>query len=320
MSLIARPASFSATRAGSDGTVDEILHERLEFRARELQRQVLGTRGVRRDVRQVDLGLLAGRQLDLGLLRRFLQALHCKRVLAHVDAALLLELGRDVVDHAAVEVLAAEEGVAVRGQDLELALAVDVSDLDDRDVEGAAAEVIDRDLAVLALLVHAIRESCRGRLIDDAPHVEAGDAASVLGRLALRVVEIRGHSDHGIGDGLAEVILGRLLHLHENARRDFRRRHVLALGLEPGVAVLGAHDLVGLERNVLLDDRVLETAPDQALHRMERVLRIGDRLALGRLANLDLAVLREGDDRRSRAVALAVLDDLGRTALHDCHA
>ena len=53
-----------------------------------------------------------------------------------------------VVDDALVEVFTAEEGVAVGGQHFELLLAIDVGDLDDRDVEGAAAEVIDGDLAV----------------------------------------------------------------------------------------------------------------------------------------------------------------------------
>ena len=116
----------------------------------------------------------------------FLQALQRQHVLRQVDAAILLELGNDVVDDALVEVLAAEEGVAIGRQHLELLLAVDVGDLDDRDVERAAAEVIDRDLAVaLAALVEAERERSRGRFVDDALDVEAGDAAGVLGRLAL---------------------------------------------------------------------------------------------------------------------------------------
>ena len=53
----------------------------------------------------------------------------------------LLELVRQVVDDARVEVLAAQEGVAVGRLHLEDA----VADLEDRDVEGAAAEVVDRD-------------------------------------------------------------------------------------------------------------------------------------------------------------------------------
>jgi molecular chaperone DnaK len=64
-----------------------------------------------------------------------------EHVLGEVDALLLLELGDDVVDQPLVEVLAAEERVAVRGQHLELFFAVDFGDLDDGNVERAAAAV-----------------------------------------------------------------------------------------------------------------------------------------------------------------------------------
>ena len=63
--------------------------------------------------------------------------------LAQVDALLLLELVGQIVDEPHVEVFAAEEGVAVGRLHLEHA----VADFEDRDVEGAAAEVVDRDRA-----------------------------------------------------------------------------------------------------------------------------------------------------------------------------
>src|SRR6267143_146482 len=72
-----------------------------------------------------------------------------EHVLGEVDALVLLEFGHDVVDEALVEVLAAEEGVAVGGEHLELLLALDVGDLDERDVERAAAQVVDGNLHVL---------------------------------------------------------------------------------------------------------------------------------------------------------------------------
>jgi hypothetical protein len=59
---------------------------------------VLRTGLVGRDERQVDLGLVRGRQLDLGLLGRLLQALQRQLVLAQIDALLLLELVGQVVD------------------------------------------------------------------------------------------------------------------------------------------------------------------------------------------------------------------------------
>ena len=63
--------------------------------------------------------------------------------------------------------------------------------------------------------------------------------------------------------------------------------------------------------DVLLHHLVLELAADQALDREQGVLRVRDRLALGRLADEHFAVLGEGDDRRRRAIALAVLDHRG---------
>ena len=92
------------------------------------------------------------RQLDLGLLGGFLQALQGELVVAQVDALLLLEFIGEVGDELHVEVFAAEERVAVRRLHLEHA----VADLEDRDVERAAAEVVDRDGL-------AIPSSCRGR-------------------------------------------------------------------------------------------------------------------------------------------------------------
>ena len=53
-----------------------------------------------------------------------------------------------------------------------------------------------------------------------------------------------------------------------------------------------------------------------ALHREERVARIGDRLALGDLADEALAARREADDGRSRPPALAGGDDPGLPAFH----
>ena len=256
------------------------------------------------DERQVDLGLRGRGQLDLGLFGSLFQALQRELVVAQVDALLLLELVGQIVDQTHVEVFAAEEGVAIGRLHLEHA----VADLEDRDVEGAAAEVVDRDGAGLGL-VEAVGQRGRGRLVDDAQHFEAGDLAGVLGGLALGVVEVGGNGDDGLVDLLAEMGFRGLLHLLQDEGGDLRGRIGLAVGLDPGVAVGGLDDLVGDELLVLLDHRVVVAAADQALHREEGSLGIGHRLALGGLADEALAIIAERDDRRRRAHAFGVLDD-----------
>ena len=179
---------------------------------------MLGPRLVGRDVRQVDLGLLRRGQLDLGLLGRFLEPLQCQHVVLEVNALVLLEFGDDVVDHPLVEVLAAEERVAVGGQHLELVFLVDDRDFNDRDIERPAAQVVDRDLAVAFLLIEPECERRGCGLVDDPFDLESGDLARVLGRLPLRVVEIRGNGDDGLGHFLTEIIFGRLFHLTQDFR------------------------------------------------------------------------------------------------------
>ena len=101
---------------------------------------------------------------------------------------------------------------------------------EDRDVERTAAEVEHADL-FLALLVEAVGQRGRGRLVDDAGDFEAGDLAGVFGGLALGVVEVGRDGDHGLVDLVTEVGLGRLLELAEHLGRDFGRRDFLSPAL-----------------------------------------------------------------------------------------
>ena len=298
--------------AGLDRLLDQVLDQLLQLGAADLHGQMLRARGIGRDERQIDLGLHRRGQLDLGLLGRLLEALQRQAVVPQIDPVLLLELVGHVVDQALVEVLAAEERVAVGRLHLEHA----VADLEDRHVERAAAEVVDRDRLVLAL-VHAVGEGGRGRLVDDPDHVEAGDLAGVLGRLALAVVEVGRDGDHRLLDRHAEIALGGRLHLLQNLGADLRRRLLLVAHLHPGVAIVGADDLVGHHVHVLADDRVLEAPTDQALDREQRVLGVGYGLPLRRHADQHLAVLGVGHHRGGRAHPLLVLDHAGVLALHD---
>ena len=120
---------------------------------------------------------------------------------ARIGVELLLELLRGPVDEAVVPVLAAEPHVALDGEDLEALLA----ELHERDVEGAAAEVVDEHgLAAFpsaAVRLHGVGERRGGGFIDDVEDVEPRDLAGVHRRLAAGVVEVRGHGDDAALDG-----------------------------------------------------------------------------------------------------------------------
>src|SRR5450631_3618236 len=87
-----------------------------------------------------------------------------------------------------VEVVAAEGRVAVGREDLE----DPARELQDRYVEGAAAEIEDREGA-LGSVIETVRDGGGGGLVQQAQHVQARELRRVLRRLALRIVEIRGH-------------------------------------------------------------------------------------------------------------------------------
>jgi len=272
---------------------------------------VLRTGGVCSDVRQVDVGRLAGGQLDLGFFSGFFQTLHGQGVALQVHAGFFLELVDEVVDQADVEVFATQESVAVGSQYFELVLAVDFSDLDDRHVEGTATQVVD-DHGVVALgLVHAVGQCGCGWFVDDAFYVETCDATGILGGLALAVVEVGRHGDDRFSHCLAEVIFGGFLHFLQDFGGNLWRSHFLAVHFHPGVAVVSLDDLVRDHLDVFLHDFFVETTADQTLYRVQGVVRVGDGLALGRLANQDFAVVGVSDDRWGGTSAFSVLDDLG---------
>ena len=174
---------------------------------------MLGTTGIGCNVRQVDIGLLAGGQLDLGLFSSFLQTLHGKRVAAQINTLVLFEFIRQVIDQTLVEVFTTQEGITVGGQHFELMLTVDFGNFNNGNIEGAATQIVHGDLYITALLVHTVGQRRGGGLVDDSLDVQAGNFTGVLGRLALGVVEIGRHGDNRFGNFFTEIVFRRLFHL-----------------------------------------------------------------------------------------------------------
>ena len=137
----------------------------------------------------------------------------------------------------------------------------------------------------------------------------------VLGGLALRVVEVGRHGDHGLGDLLAQIGFGGFLQLGQNHRRNLGRRILLALNLDARVAVVARDHLIGHQLHLFA--HFVEAASHEALDRINRVFRVGDRLALGHLAHQPLAALGERDHRRRGPATFLVRDDGRLAAFHD---
>ena len=307
--------------AGRNGALDQVINQAFQLGARELQVQVLGARRIGRDVGQVDVGLGGVGQLNLGFFSGFLQALQGQHVLGQVHALLFFELANDVVDDALVKVFTAQEGVAVGGQHFKLLFAVHIGNFDDGHVKRAAAQVVHGNLAVaLACFVQAKSQGRRGGFVDDALDFQASDAASILGGLALGIVEVGGHGDHGLGHFFAQEVLGGFLHFAQHFSRNLRRCQLLVAHLHPGIAVVGLDDLEGGQVQVFLNFFFVKLAANQTLGRKDGVARVGHGLALGRSTHQNFTVFLVSDDRRRGAGTLAVFNHAGGVAFHDGHA
>ena len=252
---------------------------------------MLRTGGVRGDERQVDVTAHAAGQLDLRFLGSLAQALHRHAVAGQIHAGLRLEARDHPVDNLLIEVVAAETVVTGSRQHLLHA----VAHLDDRHIEGAAAQVIHHDL-LIGLFVDTVGERCRRRLVDDTLDIQSRNLAGVLGRLALRVAEICRDGDDRLGHLIAEICLRVLLQLRQDHSGDLLRGVVLAVN---GHLVRRAH---------------------LSLDGGNGALGVRDRLLLCNAADDAFAVLLECHNRRRGARAFGVGDDDSLAALNNGNA
>ena len=123
--------------------------------------------------------------------------------------------------------------------------------------KNVSAEIVDRDRAAL-LLVKPIGER-RPRLLDDAQRFKPTILPASL--VAWRWASLKYAGT--LFDLLAQMRLGRLLHFLQNEGRDPRARIGFAVGLEPGIAVGGANNLIGNKLLVFVDHRVVVATSNQ---------------------------------------------------------
>jgi NAD-specific glutamate dehydrogenase len=119
-----------------------------------------------------------------------------------------------------IEVVTTERRIAARGNDFEHTL----RQTQQRDVERATAQVVDR-VQAFGRVVQAVGNSGGGRLVDQAQHIQASELRSVFRRLALRVIEVGRHGDHGAEQVIGvEAVFGALAQRSEDLGRDLDRR------------------------------------------------------------------------------------------------
>ena len=114
--------------------------------------------------------------------------------------------GEEPVDQQLVEVLAAEMVVAGGGAHLDHA----IEQLENRNVERAAAQVEHEEPRIRAFLVDAVGERGSGRFVQQTLDLEPGELPGAPRGLSLLVVEIGRDGDHRIRDRLRRVPSPRL--------------------------------------------------------------------------------------------------------------
>ena len=244
----------------SHGGFDQVGGQFIELGPGEAEVKMLGTAGIRRDERQVDVGSQQRRQFDFRLFRRFFQALQRHFIIAQINAGIFFELADQPVYHPLVEIIAAQSAVAAGGFYFKHA----ITQFEDRNVERAAAEVEHKDGVVIAF-VNAIGQRSGCRFVDDPQHFQAGDRAGVFGCLTLAVAEISRYGDDCLRHLLAQIGFGVGLEFLQYHRRDFLRRIFFIID---SYRIIAAHF---------------------PFNRADRPVRVGNRLSFGHLADQALA-------------------------------
>ena len=205
-------------------------------------------------------------------------------------------------------------GVAVGGDDFEDS----VVQLEDRNVEGTAAEVVNRDDSVL-LLVEAVGERGGGGLVDQAQHFESGDASGVFGGLALGVVEVGRNGDDRFGDRRAEESFRATLELAKNERGNFRwsESFVAERDAENFARLHVFGEAEGEELQFVLN--VFNAASHQPFDGIHGAFRRFDQRIAGGVSDNRVVVGIECDHRGQQVQAIVSGDDDRGVPLHEGH-
>ncbi len=197
--------------------------------------------------------------------------------------------------------------VAVRREHLIDIALVGRNQFQDRDIERAAAEIVDGDFAAL-LLVQAVGEGCGCWFIHEAQHFEPGDSSRIFRSLALSVIEIRGDSDYRAIDGFVEEIFGPGFQFAQDECRNLGWREDFVA--EPHANHVGAARLDAEGKNLQLVFDVFGRTPHETLHRINCALGLRKQALLRRLSRDDGSVGVHAHNRWTKRRAIRPDDTL----------
>ncbi len=143
---------------------------------------------------------------------------HGSFVVSDVNAVLLQEVSRAILDQLIVEVFSAQMGISGSGLYFENS----IFDRQKRDIESSTSQIEDENvLFSLPLFVQSVGNSCGGGLVDDSQYVESSNNSGVFGGLSLRIIEISGNSDNSVFHWLGQIGFSGFFHLDQHHGRDF---------------------------------------------------------------------------------------------------
>ena len=213
------------------------------------------------------------------------QRLHHFADLRQILAPLRLQIFERDAQQPVIDIVAAEMGIAVGCEHLENP----VVQLENRDIERAAAEIVDRDDAFLAL-VQSVGQRRGGRFVHQPQNFQPGNAPGIARGLPLRIVEVCRDRDHGLCHRRTQRGFGVLFELPQNQRGDFGRCKSLFAELYTNHRFAAFRDT---EREQFqFFPHVFDAAPHQPLDRVDGPVRMIDQLFARGIANDNAAIFR----------------------------
>ena len=209
-----------------------------------------------------------------------------------------------------IHVVPAEVGVATGRKHLKDA----VVQLQNRDVERAASQVVDGDFRFRLEFIKAISERGRSRLVDDPLDRESGRFARRFRGITLRVVKVRGDGDDCARDRTFEGRFGIALQLSQDESRDFLGRIFAVAHPNSQWPARLPDDLV--IRRQLFGRNIVPTQANQALDRIDSRSRLQRAHAARRRADQRIAHFRKMHDRRREPRAVCVCEQDRKARFH----